>query len=122
MTKAAVIHSFWSRFGLPAYEENAVPDDAEYPYITYTLVTDRFGTQTALTANLRDRTSSWNAINAKTEEISTAISRGGIILPCEGGAVWLMRGSPFAQSLGDDADKLIRRKYINVTAEYLTAD
>lgn len=122
MTKAAAIHSFWSSFGLPAYEENAVPQDVEFPYLTYTVVTDSFGVQTALTANLWYRSSSWTAINAKTEEISTAISRGGIILPCDGGAVWLQRGSPFAQSLGGEADELIKRKYINITAEFFTAD
>ena len=37
MTKEAALHNFWSMFGVPAYEENAVPsgeDGAEFPYIT----------------------------------------------------------------------------------------
>lgn len=42
MTKAAALHSFFSGFGLTAYEENSVPDDAVFPYITYSLTTDSF--------------------------------------------------------------------------------
>ena len=32
MTKAAAIYQFWSGFGLTAYEENTVPEDAAFPY------------------------------------------------------------------------------------------
>ena len=35
MTKAAAIYQFWNSFGLTAYEENSVPTDATFPYITY---------------------------------------------------------------------------------------
>ena len=42
MTKAAAIYQFWNSFGLTAYEENTVPDDAAFPYITYQLVTPCF--------------------------------------------------------------------------------
>ena len=55
-------------------------------------------------------------------EISQRISRGGKIIPCDGGAIWLKRGQPFAQNMGDESDDLIKRKYLNITAEYMTAD
>ena len=122
MTKAAAIYQFWNSFGLTAYEENSVPDDAAFPYITYQLVTDSFGYEIQLTASLWYRSESWKTINAKTEEISQKISRGGKIISCDGGAIWLKRGQPFAQSMGDESDDLIKRKYLNITAEYLTAD
>ena len=35
MTAAEAIYGFWSSFGVPAYEENAVPDGAGMPYLTY---------------------------------------------------------------------------------------
>ena len=35
MDKQQAIHGFWSSFGITAYDENSVPDDAELPYITY---------------------------------------------------------------------------------------
>ena len=122
MTKAAAIYQFWNSFGLTAYEENTVPHDAAFPYITYQLVTDSFDREVAATASLWNRSESWTDINAKTEEISQKISRGGKIIPCDGGAIWLKRGQPFAQSMGDESDDLIKRKYLNITAEFMTAD
>ena len=122
MTKAAAIYQFWNSFGLTAYEENTVTDDAVFPYITYQLVTDSFDREVPVTASLWYRSESWTAINAKTEEISQKISRGGKIISCDGGAIWLKRGQPFAQNMGDESDDLIKRKYLNITAEFMTAD
>ena len=122
MTKAAAIYQFWSSFGLTAYEENTVTTEAAFPYITYQLVTDSFDREIQLTASIWYRSESWTGINAKAEEISQKISRGGKIIPCDGGAIWLKRGQPFAQSIGDESDDLIKRKYLNITAEFMTAD
>ena len=122
MTKAAAIYQFWNSFGLTAYEENTVPHDADFPYITYQLVTDSFDRENPLTASLWYRSESWTDINAKTEEISQKISRGGKIISCDDGAIWLKRGQPFAQNMGDESDDLIKRKYLNITAEFMTAD
>ena len=122
MTKAAAIYQFWNSFGLTAYEENTVPDNAVFPYITYQLVTDSFDREIQLSASIWYRSESWTAINAKTEEISQKISRGGKIISCDGGAIWMKRGQPFAQNMGDESDDLIKRKYLNITAEFMTAD
>ena len=122
MTKAAAIYQFWNSFGLTAYEENTVPTDAAFPYITYQLVTDSFYREIPLAASIWYRSESWTGINAKTEEISQKISRGGKIVSCDGGAIWLKRGQPFAQNMGDESDDLIKRKYLNITAEFMTAD
>ena len=122
MTKAAAIYQFWNSFGLTAYEENSVPDEAAFPYITYQLVTDSFDHEVAATASLWYRSESWTDINSKTEEISRTIGRGGKIIHCDDGAIWMKRGQPFAQSMGDESDNLIKRKYLNITAEFMTAD
>ena len=122
MTKAAAIYQFWNSFGMTAYEENTVPNDATFPYITYQLVTDSFDREIPFTASIWYHSESWTAINAKTEEISQKISRGGKIIPCNGGAIWLKRGQPFAQNMGDESDNLIRRKYLNLTQKYITSD
>ena len=122
MTKAAAIYQFWNSFGLTAYEENTVPTDADFPYVTYQLVTDSFDREIPLSASLWYRSESWTAINAKAEEIGQIISRGGKVVPCDGGAIWLKRGQPFAQNMGDESDNLIKRKYLNITAEFITAD
>ena len=122
MTKAAAIYQFWNSFGLTAYEENTVPTDAAFPYITYQLVTDSFDREIQLAASIWYRSESWTGVNAKTEEISQTISRGGKIISCDSGAIWLKRGQPFAQNMGDESDNLIKRKYLNITAEFITAD
>lgn len=122
MTKAAAIYQFWSSFGLAAYEENTVPEDAAFPYVTYQLVTDSFDREVAATASLWYRGESWTAINAKTEEISAHIGLGGKIIKCDGGRIWIKRGQPFAQNMGDESDDLIKRKYLNLTFEFFTAN
>ena len=130
MTKAGAIHQFWNSFGLNAYEENWVYDVGEdskpikpnYPYITYQFVTDDLGNEVQLSASVYYRRDDWVAPNTKAEEISKAIGRGGVFLDCDGGKIWLKRGTPFAQNMGDDTDNLIKRKYLNITAEFLTAD
>lgn len=122
MTKAAAIYQFWSGFGLTAYEENTVPEDAAFPYITYQLVTDSFDRDVAATASLWYRGESWTVINAKTEEISAHIGLGGKIIKCDGGRIWIKRGQPFARNMGDESDDLIKRKYLNLTFEFMTAN
>lgn len=123
MTKEAALYSFWSGFGIPAYEENAVPtgeDGVDFPYITYQVVTDSFGNDVALTGSVWYRSTSWKEANSKAQEISDKIGLGGVTLACDGGIIWIRRGVPFAQSMGDDSDDLIKRKHINVVIEYLT--
>jgi hypothetical protein len=121
VTKAAAIHAFWNQFGIPAYEENTVPEDATYPYITYQLVTDAYIREVVMTASVWYRSTSWMECNAKAEEIGRTIGMGGTVLRCDDGRIWLKRGTPFSQSMGDESDDLVKRKYINISAEYITA-
>lgn len=120
MTKAAAINKFWNSFGIMAYEENSVPDDAEFPYITYQYVSDSIGGETLLTASVWYRATSWINANEKAEEISRYIGLGGMILNFDSGKIWIKRWTPFAQNMGDENDNLIKRKYINVIAEYFS--
>ena len=125
MTKAAAIYDFWTGFGLPAFEENSVPtgeDAPAFPYVTYQLITDSFGGGVAMTASLWYRDSSWVNANAKADEISEAIGYGGNIIGRDGRAIWLKRGQPFAQRMGDASDKKIKRISINIEAEYFSRD
>ena len=125
MTKEQALHSFWSSFGLTAYEENSVPsgeNKPDLPYITYSVSTDSFGNDVALNANLWYRGTSWSVVNDKAAEISAAISSGGKLLDCDGGCIWVKRGTPFAQNMSDPMDDLIKRKYINITVEFLTVN
>ena len=122
MTKGAALQSFFDSI-MTAYAASAVPDDATLPYLTYDLITSAWGGgEVGLTVNMWFRTTSEKEPNAAVDKLSKAIGLGGVQLPCDDGIIWLKRGSPWAQSLTDETDKTIKRRYINVTAEYLTTD
>lgn len=125
MDKEQALHQFWSSFGLTAYDENTVPDNALTvnfrKYLTYNVATAALDEPTPLYANLWYKSSSWDEITVKANEIAEAIGRGGAIVPFDGGKIWICRGTPFSQRMPDD-DDTIRRIYINVMAEYLSAD
>lgn len=121
MNKMQALHSFWSGFGFLAYEENAVPsgkDAPAVPYITYTAVFDSLGNEVGLIGNVWTRSTSWEQAFLIQDEIEKALQNGGKIINFDGGKLWLKRGSPFAQPMGDDSDDLIRRIYINISAEF----
>lgn len=121
MTKAAALHQFFSSFGMEAYTAASVPEDSEFPYLTYELITGAWGAEeVGMTVNLWFYTESEAIPNAKAEELSRTIGLGGKVLPCDGGFIWLKRGSPWCQSLSDETSPDIKRRLLNVTAEYLT--
>lgn len=126
MTRDEAIFEFWSSFGLAAYEETTVPsgDDApKLPYLTYQGVSSGFGTEAQVAVSLWYFTTSLVAVNAKADEISKRIGMGGVVIPCDGGAVWIKRGSPFAQNVraSNEREGLLQ-KYINVSIEFLVND
>lgn len=123
MTKGTAMHNFFSSFGIPAYASTSVPEEAELPYLTYTPVFDSFsGAPTSITVDLWYRTESEAVPSAKAQEIAEAIGIGGKVLACEDGYIWLYRGTPWCQSLTDAEDPTVKRRYINVTAEFLTTN
>lgn len=120
MTKSAVLHDFFNRF-MTFYPSSNVPDDVKFPYGTYELITDTWeGGEVGLTVNLWFYTESEAIPNAKAHQISEAIGTGGLALPCDGGYIWIKRGTPWCQNLPDDTAPNIKRRYLNVTVEYLT--
>ena len=122
MDKSQALHSFWSSFGIPAYDENTVPDGAAMPYITYSVTETKLGDTALLTASVWYRGSSWADASQKVDEIARRLASNGFYsAKLDHGRLWMVQGSPFAQRLSDPNDDMIRRYYINVTAEYLTA-
>lgn len=121
MTPEAAIYGFMSGFGIPAYAATSVPDDAEFPYITYELAVDDFwGGDTALSMSIWYRGESEAEPNAKAREVSKALT-GCKCLACDGGGIVLKKGSPFCQSMADGSDSMVKRRYINLTAEFITS-
>lgn len=124
MTPEAAIYRFFNGFGIPAYASSSVPDREPFPYITYDLVLGEWdGGESMLTANVWYRTESEAEPNAKVREMSSAIGLSGVTLPCDGGMLWLKRGTPWAQAVNvSGEDEQVKRRYLNIDIEYLTIE
>lgn len=120
MDKQQAIHNFWSTFGT-AYDENAVPDSAELPYITYSVSTDSMGQPITLTASLWENSSSWASLTDLSNRIAEYIGVGGRVIPLDEGYMWICRGTPFSQRVASD-EGTAKRIYIVTQAEFLTKD
>lgn len=120
MTKDKALHAWFSQF-LAAYPTSNVPEDAVFPWLTYELITGSWESgEIALTVNLWYYTESEAIPNTKAQEIADAIGMGGCMVPYDGGAMWIKRGSPWCQNIADESDKNIKRRYLNITVEFLS--
>lgn len=120
MTPEAAIYQFMNEFGIPAYPDSSVPDDAEFPYITYSLTLGEFlEPEVNMPVNVWYRTESESAPNAKVREMFTRIGPGGVTVPCDDGMLWVKRGSPWAQALAiSEEDEMVKRRYVNINLEF----
>lgn len=121
LSKAQALHSFWSSFQLPAYDNNIVlSDTAEMPYITYDVQTDSIDSVLSMSASLWYRSMSWEDISLKAEEIARYITdMQPPAVAIDGGRMYITKRQPFAQRMSDD-DPYIRRIVLNINVEFLT--
>ena len=115
--KWSALNTLWNGFGLKAYDENTVPEDAKMPYITYEASTAGLDEKVFLSASLWYKSNSWAEISRKSEEISDQIG-GGIGVMYDNGRLWVTKASPFAMRLEEPSDSLIRRIVLQIGAEY----
>jgi len=115
--KWTAIQTLWSSFGLTAYDENTVPDNAVLPYITYSASVGDLDEAVYLTASIWYRSNSWTEVSQKAEEISNLIG-GGMGVGYDGGRLWVTKATPFAQRLADENDRQIRRIVLQTTGEF----
>lgn len=124
MTPEAAIYQFLSGFGIPAYASTSVPEQdgpewEGFPYLTYDLVLPDLFEQGNMTVNLWYRTTREADPNAKVREIGQAIpQRAKVPIACDGGAILISRGSPWAQPVNiDQEDDMVKKRLLNVTIE-----
>lgn len=122
MDKEKALFRFWGSFGVDAYDENDVPANATYPYITFNVSEDALGNVVSLHADLWDKNTSWVRVTNLKDTIAQAIGGdNSVTLPLEhGGYIYLCGGTPFAQRV-DDTQTDIKRIYISAQAEFLCA-
>lgn len=121
MDRWQALNQFWSSFGVPAYEENSVPDlrDLTFPYITYQATVGGWDEPVTVTASIWDKNSSWANVDELSDTIERAIRLADPVR-YDGGMyrVWI-GDTPFAQNMGDPDNDRIRRKVLNVNFEFM---
>lgn len=119
MTKEAALYQFFNSFGIPAYPSSAVPDDAVFPWLTYDAPIGSFDDgEMSITANLWYYGESESKPNEKAREIAERIGYGGIKLRVDGGYIEIKR--ILSRPLVDENNVNIKRRYLDITVEYLT--
>lgn len=101
MDTARALKAFYSGFGLQAYSENDVPETAELPYITYSVVTPGYTEAATHQARVWYRDTTPVNAYAKADEIIAAIG-DGIMLDsgvCIRPSVPLMQKQPTEDTL-----------------------
>ena len=119
MDKEQSINNFWSRFGIPAYDENSVADDVTYPFIAFSVATGKLGDTVQLYANMYYRSTSWKDITHKKDEIAQYLGDGGKVIPLDRGYSYFCQGDPFAQRMNEPGDNMVKRYYLQLQAEFL---
>lgn len=114
---AKALYEFFSSFGIPAFVEDAVPDDARLPYITYQEREPEWRDPVSLYARVYYRSTSYVPINAKVDQIKAAFFQGGsdncISIPTQDGAIYLSDFS--AENMPMDGDETLKCKYLTMT-------
>ena len=113
------LYTFFSGFGLDAYPEDTVPDEAQLPYITYRVAIPEWENPISLYARVWYRSVSFAAISAKVGEIDEEIGPGAFV-PFKDGAIWIFKGTPFAQFMPMDGDPNLKCMYLSMTMQAVT--
>lgn len=119
MNKFQAVQTYWSSFGLPAYNELTVPSDAQMPYFTYESGVGSLNGPMVLSGSLWYRGTSWAPIMQKVIEIEPYADQS---IPYEGGALKIRKPEEkWAQPMSEPSDDKIRRIVFTIEAEFLSA-
>jgi hypothetical protein len=120
LDKFQSIHSFWSSFGVPAYNRYSVPDDAAFPYITYETAIGSLDDLIPLSASIWYKSTSLADLSRKTEEIyNYIVEHNPVLIKIDGGYLWIFKNGIFAQDQSSGVDN-VKAKYITIYGEFLT--
>ena len=127
MNRIQTLHAFWNSFGWKAYDENSVPDGLmdeksdNYlgKYITYGITDSGWNEEVPMMADLWCKSPSWQEITEKSMEIGDYITRGGIMIDCDEGAIWIKKAPTWAQRMAHEGYGDIRRIVLSIEVEYI---
>ena len=96
------LNTFFNDFGIPGYLEDNIPDGAVLPYLTYQpVIPGGWNETSSFHARLWYPSKAGRAPVLRTEDAISAALQDGTTLSCEGGAILLQKGNPWAQPLNN---------------------
>lgn len=113
---ATALYSLWSSFGIPAYPEYNIPDEAEMPYITYEIVKPDWRYQSNTHVRVWYRDTSYVSITNILDAISRRIGEG-LLLPLSDGFLILFKDMQFIQFQPYEADDGVKVAYLSLILE-----
>lgn len=115
MRKAVqALDTYLNGFGLDAYAEDTVPDDAQLPYITYRPVDPEWHQKALFYIRVWYRSTSNAQVLEKADQITGDIGEAKR-LPFDGGLVVIWPESPKVQIMVDPNDRAVRYAYISLS-------
>lgn len=112
------LYEFWSSFGIPAYPEYAVPDNAELPYITYEMAQPNWRDSSPYFARVWYRDTSYVDITTKVDEISNRIGEG-VRIVLDNGYMFLFKDSAFIQFQPVEDEENLKVAYLQMICHVL---
>lgn len=115
MRKAVqALDTYLNGFGLDAYAEDSVPDNAEFPYITYRVIDPEWHQKAMFFVRVWFRSTRNAELLEKADQITEDIGVGKR-LPFDGGVLVVWPESPKVQVIVDPNDRSVRCAYINLS-------
>ena len=94
------LNTFFNGFGIPGYLEDNIPPGAELPYLTYKpTIPGGWNESVSFHARMWYPSKGGRAPILQTEDTISAALEDSTTLSCEGGAILLQKGTPWAQPL-----------------------
>lgn len=116
MDKEQALHNFYSSFGLTAYGDDSVPDDAELNYITYPVEVGEINSPVFVQPSIWYSGTSWEQISKKAHEIMDGID--GHQIEYDNGSILLFAGNPKYKRVDSGKDN-VRRIVLIIQMEFL---
>ena len=108
------LDTYLNGFGLDAYAEDTVPDNAQFPYITYRPVDPEWHQKTTFFVRVWFRSTRNAELLEKADQITEDIGEMKR-LPFDGGMVVIWPETPKVQIMVNPNDRMVRYAYISLS-------
>lgn len=116
---ARTLSEYWNSFGIPAYPEETVPDDATLPYITYALVKPHWRGVAIYNVRVWYKDTSFIGIMNTVDKIASDIGEGKRIIK-DNVIIYLFKEDNFFQMQPlPDSEEEFKVAYLTMSIQVL---